>query len=69
LIENILFSESQLLEHCMACCYHENTAIVAAASEMLVGIVADKQRSMTLCSEDSFRHYTDFHAILYTILL
>ena len=37
----------------MACCYDENTAVVAMATEMLAGIVADKWKG--ICSSKIFQ--------------
>jgi spore coat polysaccharide biosynthesis protein SpsF (cytidylyltransferase family) len=42
----VVFTGSELLDHCMACCYDENTAVIAMATEMLAGIVADKWKGI-----------------------
>jgi integrator complex subunit 7 len=35
---------THLLDSCLACCYHENVSVVATATQMLIGIVAEKQK-------------------------
>jgi len=40
----------QLVDCCLACCYHGNTVIVAMAAEIYVGIISLKWKGKTNCT-------------------
>ena len=40
----------RLVDCCLGCCYHGNTAIVAMAAEIYVGIISLKWKGKTNCA-------------------